>query len=112
MFKVGALVAYKGKPAKISAVTTHKYDLRFSDGGSRKVREKDFRYIHPNFASVNDQCHLADMSVLEDLCLSAQQTMDAWVNFKLFGTLSLTLLLIVITVVILSKNIKERKSGV
>ena len=67
MFKVGALVAYKGKPAKISAVTTHKYDLSFSDGGSRKVREKDFRYIHPNFASVNDQCPLADMSVLEDL---------------------------------------------
>jgi len=67
LFKVGALVAYKGKPAKISAVTTHKYDLRFSDGGSRKVREKDFRYIHPNFASVNDQCPLADMSVLEDL---------------------------------------------
>jgi len=67
LFKVGALVAYKGKPAKISAVTTHKYDLSFSDGGSRKVREKDFRYIHPNFASVNDQCPLADMSVLEDL---------------------------------------------
>ena len=67
MFKVGALVAYKGKPAKISAVTTHKYDLSFSDGSSRKVREKDFRYIHPNFASVNDQCPLADMSILEDL---------------------------------------------
>ncbi len=67
MFKVGALVAYKGKPAKISAVTTHKYDLSFSDGSSRKVREKDFRYIHPNFASVNDQCPVADMSVLEDL---------------------------------------------
>jgi len=67
LFKVGALVAYKGKPAKISAVTTHKYDLSFSDGGSRKVREKDFRYIHPNFASVNDQCHIADMSILQDL---------------------------------------------
>ena len=67
MFKVGALVAYKGKPAKISAVTTHKYDLSFSDGSSRKVREKDFRYIHPDFASVNDQCPLADMSILQDL---------------------------------------------
>jgi len=50
-------------------------------------------------------------TLLEDLCLSAQQTMDVWVNFKLFGTLGLTLLLIVITVVILSKNIKERESG-
>jgi len=67
LFKVGALVAYKGKPAKISAVTTHKYDLRFSDGNSRKVREKDFRYIHPVFSNVNDQCPVADMSVLEDL---------------------------------------------
>jgi exoribonuclease-2 len=67
LFKVGALVAYKGKPAKISAITTHKYDLSFSDGSSRKVREKDFRYIHPSFVSVNDQCPLADMSVLKDL---------------------------------------------
>ncbi|MDC0239958.1 RNB domain-containing ribonuclease [Candidatus Thioglobus sp.] len=67
MFKVGSLVAYKGKPAKISALTTHKYDLRFSDGSIRKVREKDFRYIHPNFVSVNDQCPIADMNILEDL---------------------------------------------
>ena len=67
MFKVGALVAYKGKPAKISAVTTHKYDLSFSDGSSRKVREKDFRYIHPNFASVSDDCPSSDIRVLEDL---------------------------------------------
>jgi len=67
LFKVGALVAYKSKPAKISAVTTHKYDLSFSDGSSRKVREKDFRYIHPVFSNVNDQCPVADMSVLEDL---------------------------------------------
>jgi len=67
LFKVGALVSYKGKPAKISAVTTHKYNLSFSDGSSRKVREKDFRYIHPNFASVNNQCSLADMSILQDL---------------------------------------------
>jgi len=67
LFKVGALVAYKGKPAKISAVTTHKYDLCFSDGSNRKVREKDFRYIHPVFASVNNQCPLANISVLEDL---------------------------------------------
>jgi len=67
LFKVGALVAYKGKPAKVRAVTTHKYDLSFSDGSSRKVREKDFRYIHPNFAIVNNQCPSADMSVLGDL---------------------------------------------
>ena len=51
-------------------------------------------------------------TILESLCLSAQQTEEAWVNFKLFGTLGLTLLLVVITVVILSKNIKERESVV
>jgi len=50
-------------------------------------------------------------TILESLCLSAQQTEETWVNFKLFGTLGLTLLLIVITVAILSKNIKERESG-
>ena len=76
MFKVGALVAYKGKPAKISAVTTHKYDLSFSDGSNRKVREKDLRYIHPVFASVNDNCPVADISVLEDLKAESLSLME------------------------------------
>ena len=49
---------------------------------------------------------------LENLCSNAQQTEQAWVNFKLFGTLGLTLLLIVITVVILSKHIKEKETKV
>ena len=48
----------------------------------------------------------------ENLCLEVQHVLNDFVNFKLFGTLGLTLLLIVITVVILSKNIKERESGV
>jgi len=76
LFKVGALVAYKGKPAKISAVTTHKYDLSFSDGSNRKVREKDLRYIHPVFASVNDNCPVADISVLEDLKAESLSLME------------------------------------
>jgi len=45
---------------------------------------------------------------LENLCLSAQSSEEAWVNFKLFGTLGLTLVLIVITVLMLSKHIKEK----
>ena len=49
---------------------------------------------------------------LENLCSNAQQTEQAWVNFKLFGTLGLTLLLIVITVVILSKHIKEKETKI
>jgi len=64
---IGALVAYKGKPAKIVASTTHKYEVSFSDGSSQKVREKDFRYIHPEFSNVTEQCGKADISILNDL---------------------------------------------
>jgi exoribonuclease-2 len=64
---IGALVAYKGKPAKVVASSTHKYEVVFSDGTSQKIREKDFRYIHPEFSNVSDQCSNADMSILNDL---------------------------------------------
>ncbi|MDC0483308.1 RNB domain-containing ribonuclease [Candidatus Thioglobus sp.] len=67
MSKIGALVAYKGKPAKIVASTTHKYEVSFSDGTSQKIREKDFRYIHPEYSNVTDQCSKADISILNDL---------------------------------------------
>ena len=66
MLGLGALVAYKGKPAKVSAITTHKFDLLFSDGSSRKVREKDFRFIHPRYAAINDTCSAGAMNVLQD----------------------------------------------
>ena len=49
-------------------------------------------------------------SPLENLCISAQISEEAWVNFKLFGTLGLTLVLIVITVLMLSKHIKEKQT--
>jgi len=64
---IGALVAYKGKPAKVVASTTHRYEVSFSDGTSQKIREKDFRYIHPEFSNVTDQCSNEDMSILNDL---------------------------------------------
>jgi len=63
---VGALVAYKGKSAKISAITTHKFDLLFADGSTRKVREKDFRFIHPQCTAINDTCSLGAMDVLQE----------------------------------------------
>ena len=47
--KIGALVAYKGRPAQVVSSTTHKYEISFSDGSRQKVREKDFRFIHPEF---------------------------------------------------------------
>jgi len=49
-------------------------------------------------------------SPIEKLCLSAQSSEEAWVNFKLFGTLGFTLVLIVITVFMLSKHIKEKQT--
>ena len=64
---INALVAYKGKPARIVSQTTHKFALEFADGSSRSVREKDFRFIHPEFAQVDDVCAHADITILEDL---------------------------------------------
>ena len=67
MSKIGALVAYKRKPAKVVSVTTHKYEITFSDGTSQKVREKDFRFIHPEFNTINQDCPDIDASILLDL---------------------------------------------
>ena len=66
MSLVGSLVAYKGRPAKITSITTHKFDLTFKDSSSRKVREKDFRYIHPDYIELKDNSSEIDMTVLED----------------------------------------------
>lgn len=49
-------------------------------------------------------------SAVEMLCLAAQQSEETWVDFKLFGTLGLTLCLILLTVITLSKHIKEKDS--
>ena len=67
MSKIGALVAYKSKPAKVVSATTHKYEITFSDGTSQKVREKDFRFIHPEFNTINQNCPDVDTSILFDL---------------------------------------------
>ena len=67
MSNIGALVAYKGKPAKIVASTTHKYEISFSDGSCQKVREKDFHLIHPEFSNVTNQFVNPDTSILNDL---------------------------------------------
>ena len=67
MSKIGALVAYKGRPAQVVSLTTHKYEIIFSDGSKQKVREKDFRFVHPEFASVHSDCPEVDTSILNDL---------------------------------------------
>jgi intracellular septation protein len=47
-------------------------------------------------------------STNEALCLAAQQAEEAWVNFKLFGTMGLTLILMLITIALISKYLKEK----
>ncbi len=47
-------------------------------------------------------------TTMMDLCVAAQTTEESWVNFKLFGTMGLTFVLIVITVIFISKHIKEK----
>ena len=64
---IGALVAYKGRPAKVVSSSTHKYEISFSDGSKQKVREKDFRFIHPEFSSVHSNFPEVDTSILNDL---------------------------------------------
>ncbi|CAC9449079.1 RNase R-related protein [uncultured Gammaproteobacteria bacterium] len=66
MTLINSLVAYKGKSARIADIVASKFELVFADGSSLKVREKDFRFIHPEFTQINDECPLADFAVLAD----------------------------------------------
>lgn len=61
--------------------------------------------IDPKIELTELQCNLVNG---QDLCLAAQQAEASWVNFKLFGTLGLTFALIVVTVLWVSKYIKEK----
>ena len=63
--------------------------------------------VDPKIDLKNFDC---SQSSLESLCLIAQSSEESWVNFKLFGTLGLTLVLIIITVFMLSKHIKEKQT--
>jgi len=50
------------------------------------------------------------ISPYSDACFIAQKTEDAWVNFKLFGTLGLTFLILIITLLMISKYIKPKNN--
>ena len=63
--------------------------------------------VDPKIDLKNFDC---SQSPLESHCLIAQSSEESWVNFKLFGTLGLTLVLIIITVLMLSKHIKEKQT--
>lgn len=63
---INSLVAFKGKSARIVSQTTHKFEIEFTDGSIKKVREKDFRFIHPEFVKISDNYLQPDISILDD----------------------------------------------
>lgn len=48
-------------------------------------------------------------TIVKQLCINAQQSEESWVNFKLFGTMGLTFVLIIISIIFISKYIKTDK---
>jgi len=65
-------------------------------------------------ANLSDEVELLEVdcsiSPFSDACFIAQQTEDAWVNFKFFGTLGLTFLLLIITILMISRYIKPKNN--
>jgi intracellular septation protein len=62
--------------------------------------------------SLNPKLELTEIdctTTIQDLCLTAQQTEESWVNFKLFGTMGLTFILIIITIIMVSKYTKQEQ---
>jgi intracellular septation protein len=63
--------------------------------------------LFTNSAALDPKVELAELdcstTIVEQLCLAAQQSEEAWVNFKLFGTMGLTFLLIIITAIFINK---------
>jgi len=68
--------------------------------------------LFTNGTTLDSKIELTELNcsttTVEQLCLAAQQSEEAWVNFKLFGTMGLTFVLIIITVIFISKYIKEK----
>jgi len=67
-----------------------------------------------SLANISGEIELLEVdcsiSRFSDACFIAQQTEDAWVNFKLFGILGLTFLLLIITILMISKYIKPKNN--
>ena len=67
-----------------------------------------------NHFTLDSKAEIGDIdcvnTAVEMLCLAAQQSEETWVDFKLFGTLGLTFGLIVVTVIVLSKHLKQKQS--
>ena len=67
-----------------------------------------------NNTNLDSKIELSNIDCIETgveiLCIAAQQSEENWVDFKLFGTLGITCGFVVVTVIILSKHIKDRES--
>jgi len=63
--------------------------------------------------SIDPKIELSDIdcqtTAIDIICRQAQNAEESWVNFKLFGTMGLTIILIIITVIFISKYIKQDK---
>jgi intracellular septation protein len=73
-----------------------------------KAREEFYKN-----SSVSENDPLAQLDCQEyavpDLCLAAQTTEATWVNFKLFGTMGLTILVTIITVMMIGKYFNDKE---
>lgn len=73
------------------------------------VKARDVFYLGSNIDSKTDvkslECSTYDN--LQSACIAAQETEEMWVNFKLFGTMGLTILFVILTGIMISKYIKE-----
>lgn len=66
MSTIGALVAYKGKYAKIIGKENTKFLIQIEGGKEQKVRNKDFRFLHPIF-NIPQTSAKADFDILDEL---------------------------------------------
>ncbi len=71
------------------------------------ARSQLFNQILPNSEVELSQIECVSTTAAQ-LCLTAQQAEATWVNFKLFGTLGLTVILMVITMAFVYKYIKDK----
>ena len=60
-----SLVAYKGKYAKILSLDNNKFEIEIENGKILKVREKDFRFLHPQFNTPQSNL-VPDLAILLD----------------------------------------------
>ena len=108
-----------GKEMELPKKTWHQLTWLWGVGFSGIAFVNAYYYVIPsimandNFFGNEERFGLSGFdcltSVNQQACIVAQQAEESWVNFKMFGTMGLTFVLIIITVIFISKYIKEKK---